>query len=58
MRERSNKLYSISAYFLAKTLSELPIFMVANNLFGVIIYHATEMNDTYSYKYYVFRKFY
>ncbi len=56
MRERSNKLYSISAYFFAKVISELPIFFIGNNLYGVITYFATELNDTYSYKYYIFRK--
>ena len=55
-RERSNRLYSVNAYFWAKTISELPILFISNNLFGLIVYYATELNDTFSYKFYAFRK--
>ena len=54
MRERANSLYSVLAYFLAKFFSELPVLFVSNNLFGLIVYYSTELNDTYSFKYFAF----
>lgn len=55
-RERANKLYTVFAYFISKTFSELPVFFIAVNLYGVIIYHAAELNDTYSWQYFAFSK--
>jgi ABC-type glutathione transport system ATPase component/ABC-type multidrug transport system permease subunit len=54
MRERANSLYSVFAYFIAKFFSELPVNFVSNNLFGLIIYYSTELNDTYSFKFFAF----
>ena len=56
MRERSNKLYSVAAYFFAKIFSELPIYFITAVLFGLLVFNSVDFNYTYSYKYYVYRK--
>jgi len=57
LRERSNKLYSVFAYFITKVLTEIPIFFICYSIFFAIIYPATNLNDTYSHRYYALGKF-
>ena len=56
IRERSNKLYSVLSYFMAKVLGEIPVFFICVNFFIVVTYFSTNLNDTYIYKYYAFSK--
>jgi ABC-type multidrug transport system ATPase subunit len=53
-RERSNNLYSISAYFLAKLFSEIPLIMMSVNSLLTLTYLISDFNDTFSWKYYLF----
>lgn len=57
LRERSNQLYSVISYYLAKVLTELPIFFITVNCLVGIVFWATNLNDTFSYKYYAFSKY-
>jgi len=54
MRERSNNLYGILPYYISKILGEIPLFIVSNNLFCVLVYFSCELNDTFSYQYWSF----
>lgn len=54
LRERSNKLYSVFSYFMAKLISELPVQIIGNILFGVIIYFTVDFNDTSYRKYLIY----
>jgi len=56
LRERSNKLYSVLAYFLAKTLCELPIYFISVSCSIAIVYPSINLNDTFSGKYYAWGK--
>lgn len=58
MRERANNMYSVASYFLAKTLGEFPIYFISVNILLGIVYPSANLNDTYSYKYYVSGKFF
>jgi ABC-type multidrug transport system ATPase subunit len=41
IRENSSKMYSISAYFAAKNLTETPFLLIVNTIFCIIIYFTT-----------------
>lgn len=49
-------MYQIPAYFLAKTLGEIPIFFISTNIYIGLLYFILQMNDTFSYKYYAYSK--
>ena len=57
LRERSNNLYSVPAYFFSKICCEIPIFFITTNCLIALIYPLTNLNDTFSYKYYMFSKY-
>ena len=48
-RERSNGAYRLSAYYLAKTLSELPLILVRPSIFIIITYWTVGMNGLASF---------
>jgi hypothetical protein len=52
MRERANNMYSVASYFFAKTLAEFSIYFISVNVLLGIVYPSSNLNDTYSYKYY------
>jgi len=52
LRERSNKLYQVSSYYVSKMFYEIPAMAIGINIFVAIIYWACELNDTYSWTYY------
>jgi ABC-type multidrug transport system ATPase subunit/ABC-type multidrug transport system permease subunit len=52
LRERSNRLYKVISYYVAKMFYEVPAMIIGTNVFVCIIYWSTELNDTYSWIYY------
>lgn len=38
LRERSNKLYSVTGYFIARVTSDLPHLIITTNIFLVLVY--------------------
>jgi len=53
-RERSNQLYSVGAYYFTKSLMDIPVLVIGNSLFGLILYLSAGLNEVYSYKYFVY----
>jgi len=54
IRERTNNLYNIFAYYVAKVLMDLPHLFISTSLFGMIIYLSTRLNEIYAWKYFVY----
>ena len=54
VRERSNNLYTVPTYYIAKYIMDMPHLFIGNALFGLIIYLSVRLNENYSYKYYAF----
>ena len=46
LREQANKMYGISAYFMAKTMVELPVFFFSPLLGTIIIYFGMRLEFT------------
>lgn len=46
LREVNNNMYSVSPYFWAKIISELPFSLATPAIFGSIVYYAIGLNDT------------
>ena len=44
MREVNNNMYTVSAYFIAKVTSELPVGIITPVLFGSLVYYAIGFN--------------
>lgn len=44
LREVNNSMYSVSSYFFAKIVSELPVSILTPALFGIIIYYPIQFN--------------
>lgn len=55
MHERSNNMYYLPSYYLAKVTSEIPVCMIMVSIFSYI-YIIVGLNDTFSYKYFSFSK--
>jgi len=45
LREVNNNMYSVSPYFWAKIISELPFSLLTPAIFGSIVYYAIGLND-------------
>jgi ABC-type multidrug transport system permease subunit len=45
LREVNNQMYSVTAYYLAKVLSELPMGIISPVLFGCIEYYGIGLNN-------------
>ena len=45
LREVNNNMYSVSPYFWAKIISELPFSLLTPTIFGSIVYYAIGLND-------------
>lgn len=45
LREVNNNMYSVSPYFWAKIISELPFSILTPTIFGSIVYYAIGLND-------------
>lgn len=56
LREHSNGMYSVSAYFFSKVTSELPANIIFPALFGIIVYFPLNLSTDPSSKFGVFRK--
>lgn len=54
LREQANKMYSVSAYYLAKILGELPILSLTPMLTAVIIYFKIGLSITASQFFYFY----
>ena len=48
-KERASGSYHLSAYYLAKTISELPILFILPSLYIVIVYWAAGLNSVASF---------
>ena len=46
MRDNSNGLYSIDAYFIARNLVDIPLDVIVSIVFMVIIYFLINLNDS------------
>lgn len=57
LRERSNGLYSVPAYFFAKISHEVPLYFLTTNCLLTLIYLLAGLNDTFSYKFYLISRF-
>ncbi len=56
LREVNNNMYSVSPYFCAKVLSELPAAIITPTVFGCIVYYAIGLSTVYMYKFPLFCK--
>ena len=56
LREANNNLYSVSAYFWAKIISEFPSSFIIPVMFGAIVYFAVGFNTQEWYKFPLFGK--
>ena len=56
MREVNNNMYSVSSYFFAKVLSELPASIIVPIVFGCIIYYAIGLSTVFMWKFPLFCK--
>jgi ATP-binding cassette, subfamily G (WHITE), eye pigment precursor transporter len=54
LREQASAMYSPTAYFIAKVLSEIPGFLLFPSIFVVIVYFGTELNLTDASHYFIF----
>lgn len=54
LREANNNMYSVSAYFWAKIVSELPSSILTPGIFGSIVYYAIGFSTVHWYKFPVF----
>ena len=57
LREVNNNMYSVSAYFFGKVISEIPATILTPVIFGSIIYFSIGLNNEEAYKFPVFCKF-
>ena len=56
LREANNNMYSVSAYFWAKIVSEFPSSLLSPIVFGCVCYHLIGFNTDEWYKFPMFRK--
>jgi len=54
IRERANNLYSVLSYFISKVLMELPVILIGNTLFAILVYFWVRLNETSNSKYFIF----
>uniref|UniRef100_A0A7S3CN10 Uncharacterized protein n=1 Tax=Strombidium rassoulzadegani TaxID=1082188 RepID=A0A7S3CN10_9SPIT len=54
LREANNNMYSVSAYFWAKIISEFPSSLLTPVIFGSIVYFIIGLNDVFWYKFPLF----
>lgn len=57
LREVNNNMYSVSAYFFAKIIAELPASILTPVIFGSIAYFAIGLSTVTAYKFPLFCKF-
>lgn len=57
LREVNNNMYSVSGYFFAKILADLPVAILTPVIFGCIVYFAIGYSTVYTYSFPIFRKF-
>jgi ABC-type multidrug transport system permease subunit len=57
LREVNNNMYSVSPYFFAKVVAELPASLITPTLFGCITYYAIGLSTVFMYKFPLFCKF-
>ena len=56
LREVNNNMYSVTPYFLAKQISELPLNILTPIVFGAMCYFLIGLNSTHPYNFWVFSK--
>ena len=54
LREVNNNMYSSSAYFFAKIISELPSSLLTPVIFGALVYYPIGFNTEEWYKFWIF----
>lgn len=54
LRERAGFLYSPIAYYVSKIIGSLPVTIISINVFSVMVYFATGLNDLYAYNFWVY----
>ena len=57
LREVNNNMYSVSAYFFGKVISEIPTSILTPVIFGSIIYFAIGLSTVFWYSFPLFRKY-
>lgn len=56
LREVNNNMYSVTAYFFAKIIAELPASILTPVIFGSISYYAIGLSTVHAYKFPLFCK--
>jgi ABC-type multidrug transport system permease subunit len=56
LREVNNNMYSVSAYFFGKIISEIPASIILPSLFSLLIYWSLGYNTDYTYNFPLFGK--
>lgn len=56
LREANNNMYSVSAYFWAKIVSEFPASLLTPIIFGSVCYHLIGFNTQEWFKFPMYRK--
>lgn len=54
LREVNNNMYTVSGYFFAKIIAELPVSILTPVIFGAIVYFAIGLSTVYSYTFVLF----
>ena len=54
MREVNNNMYSVSAYFFGKVISEIPSSILTPVIFGAIVYFAIGLSTVHAYTFPLF----
>lgn len=54
LREVNNNMYSVSAYFFGKVVSELPASILTPVVFGSIVYFAIGLSTHFGYSFFIF----
>jgi ABC-type multidrug transport system permease subunit len=56
LREVNNNMYSVSAYFVGKIISELPTSFLTPVIYGCMVYFVIGLSTVYNYTFWLFCK--
>jgi len=56
LREVNNNMYSVTAYFFAKVIAEIPLSIITPVVYGCIIYYSIGLSTVYAWKFPLFCK--
>ena len=54
LREENSKMYSITAYYFGRNITELPTLILFPSIFSLIVYWMIGLNNIEPYKFFIF----